>query len=86
MDEWIALVSGLDVGSANAADGQLQMLAEYLASEAGSLDEQSQAACISRLIIAGNSLKFVSGSDTASGGESERRSVRTHSPALIQPY
>ncbi|PPR04960.1 hypothetical protein CVT24_010418 [Panaeolus cyanescens] len=52
-DEWIAAISGLDVGSP-AAGAQIQMLAEYLSGEGG--DMGVPAAQISRLIIAGNSL------------------------------
>ncbi|KAI0083974.1 DNA polymerase alpha/epsilon subunit B-domain-containing protein [Irpex rosettiformis] len=55
-DEWIAIVSGLDVGAPSWADGQLQLLAEYLSGEAGGSEEQLGASRISRLIIAGNSL------------------------------
>ncbi|GJE86843.1 DNA polymerase subunit delta-2 [Phanerochaete sordida] len=55
-DEWIAVVSGLDVGALDPPDAQLQMLSEYLTGEACGFDEQSGAARISRLIIAGNSL------------------------------
>lgn len=74
-DEWIALVSGLEVGATDAADGQLQLLAEYLAGEAGNIGEQTQSSCISRLIIAGNSLAPISDSSGTSSGESERKSV-----------
>ncbi|KAI0818851.1 DNA polymerase alpha/epsilon subunit B-domain-containing protein [Irpex lacteus] len=58
-DEWVALVSGLDVGAPSYADGQLQLLVEYLTGEAGGLEEQLGASRISRLIIAGNSLATV---------------------------
>lgn len=75
-DEWIALVSGLEAGAADAADGQLQLLAEYLAGEAGSIGEQAQSSCISRLIIAGNSFAPVSDSSAMSTGESDKKSVR----------
>ena len=67
------IVSGLDIGSSDAADGQLQLLAEYLAGEAGGLAEQSQSSRISRLIIAGNSLAPI---DT-SKGDSDRKLVCT---------
>ncbi|TDL27210.1 hypothetical protein BD410DRAFT_761860 [Rickenella mellea] len=53
--EWIAVVSGLEVGVSSPADGQLQMLAEYLCGEAGGPEDQLQGSRISRLIIAGNS-------------------------------
>ncbi|KAJ3536435.1 hypothetical protein NM688_g6838 [Phlebia brevispora] len=55
-DEWIAIVSGLDVGAVSSSDAQLQMLAEYLTGEAGGLDDQQGVSRISRLIVAGNSL------------------------------
>ncbi|GLB35302.1 putative glutamate decarboxylase [Lyophyllum shimeji] len=55
-DEWIALVSGLDIGSSSRSDAQLQMLVEYLTGEGGGVTEQVSAAQISRLIIAGNSM------------------------------
>ncbi|KAF9009363.1 DNA polymerase alpha/epsilon subunit B-domain-containing protein [Cyathus striatus] len=59
-DEWIAIVSGLDIGSSSTSDAQIQMLVEYLAGEGGGMDEQTSASRISRLIIAGNSLASIS--------------------------
>ncbi|KAI0807245.1 DNA polymerase alpha/epsilon subunit B-domain-containing protein [Fomes fomentarius] len=74
-DEWIALVSGLEIGAADAAEGQIQMLAEYLAGEVGGLGEQSHSARISRLVIAGNSLGPIQQpSAGALNTESERKS------------
>ncbi|KAJ7134983.1 DNA polymerase alpha/epsilon subunit B-domain-containing protein [Mycena crocata] len=55
-DAWIALVSGLDIGSLSPADAQIQMLVEYLTGEGGGPEGQISAAQISRLIIAGDSL------------------------------
>ncbi|KAJ6546452.1 DNA polymerase alpha/epsilon subunit B-domain-containing protein [Mycena vulgaris] len=55
-DGWIAVVSGLDIGSPSAADAQTQMLVEYLTGEEGGPEQQVSAAQISRLIIAGDSL------------------------------
>ena len=55
-DEWIATVSGLDVGSLSPSDAQIQMLVEYLSGEAGGIDDQVSASQISRLIIVGDSL------------------------------
>ncbi len=82
-DEWVALVSGLEVGAANAAEGQVQLLAEYLAGEAGGLSDQSQSARISRLIIAGNSLGPIQTSASTSTAEPERKSVGPHYPQYI---
>lgn len=54
-DEWIAVVSGLDIGSLSPPDAQVQMLIEYLTGEAGGPSHQIvPAAHISRLVIAGN--------------------------------
>lgn len=58
-DEWVAVVSGFDVGALDPPDAQLQMLAEYLSGEACGPEEQLGAARVSRLIIAGNSLSPV---------------------------
>ncbi|KAH9854008.1 DNA polymerase alpha/epsilon subunit B-domain-containing protein [Lenzites betulinus] len=75
-DEWIALVSGLEIGSANTSDGQIQLLAEFLTAEVSGPQEQSQAARISRLIIAGNSLGALTDNASATHGESERKARR----------
>lgn len=58
-DEWIAAISGLDVGSTSPADAQIQMLVEYLVAEGGGVTSQESATCISRLIIAGDSLASI---------------------------
>ena len=66
-NEWVAVVSGLDVGSPSPSDAQIQMLVEYLTGEEGGVKEQVSAAQISRLIIAGNSF---AGIPTSGRGES----------------
>lgn len=58
-DEWIAAIGGLDVGSTSPADAQIQMLVEYLVAEGGGVKSQESATCISRLIIAGDSLASI---------------------------
>ncbi|PPQ89124.1 hypothetical protein CVT25_006496 [Psilocybe cyanescens] len=55
-DEWIGVISGLEIGSASPADAQIQMLVEYLTGEGGCFEDQVSASQISRLIIAGDSL------------------------------
>ncbi|KII88950.1 hypothetical protein PLICRDRAFT_159910 [Plicaturopsis crispa FD-325 SS-3] len=55
-DEWVAVLSGLDVGSPSPPDAQIQMLIEYLCGEAGGTEDQAVVSQVSRLIIAGNSL------------------------------
>jgi hypothetical protein len=55
-DEWIAVLSGLNIGSPSPSDAQIQMLVEYLAGEQGGPKQQVSASQISRLIVAGDSL------------------------------
>lgn len=55
-DEWLALVSGLDVGSPSSSDAKTQLLVEYLTGESGGNKDQAFSAKISRLIIVGNSM------------------------------
>ncbi|KAJ8699719.1 DNA polymerase delta small subunit Cdc1, variant 2 [Pleurotus ostreatus] len=55
--EWVALVSGFDIGTTSSlSDILIHMLVEYLTCEGGGPGDQLEASRISRLIIAGNSL------------------------------
>ncbi|KAM0787009.1 hypothetical protein ACM66B_006277 [Microbotryomycetes sp. NB124-2] len=55
--EWIAIASGLDMGSTeDAADARTAMLAEWLCGEVGEDDDTAQATGVTRLVLAGNSL------------------------------
>ncbi|KAG8939131.1 hypothetical protein FRC00_014153 [Tulasnella sp. 408] len=61
--EWIALVSGLEIGltSGTPADSEFletsrQLLIEFLLGEAGGVEDQAFSSQISRLIILGNSV------------------------------
>lgn len=58
-DEYLAVVSGLSIGTESHADAQIQMLVEYLSGEVGGDDDQALASQITRLIIAGNSLSSI---------------------------
>ena len=58
-DEWVGVISGLEVGAPSPSDAQLSMLAEYISGEMGSMDDGAEVSRISRLIIAGNSLASV---------------------------
>ncbi|KAF9362854.1 DNA polymerase delta subunit 2 [Mortierella sp. NVP85] len=55
-DKYVALVSGLGIGSTDYKPLELDLLAEYLTGESGSIQEQSNRANIVRVILAGNSL------------------------------
>ena len=75
--DWVAVVSGLSIGSPIVDDAKVQMLVEYLTGEAGGIGEQKSSAQISRLIVAGNSLvPIVERNDTVL----ERRTVCTGLP------
>ncbi|KAH9934898.1 DNA polymerase alpha/epsilon subunit B-domain-containing protein [Fomitopsis serialis] len=80
-DEWVALVSGLEIGAPSPADAQIQMLIEYLSGEAGGPDDQAICSRISRLVIAGNSFSH-SVSASGGGNEDEKEKRRYgHDPA-----
>jgi DNA polymerase delta subunit 2 len=55
-NEYVAFISGLDVGSSPASEAQIQVLADYLTGACGDVDSQSSASQVSRLVVLGNSL------------------------------
>ncbi|KAH9082180.1 DNA polymerase alpha/epsilon subunit B-domain-containing protein [Lactarius deliciosus] len=55
-NEYIAFISGLDIGSTPASEAQTQVLTEYLTGACGDLGGQGFTSQISRLVILGNSL------------------------------
>ena len=62
--EWIALVSGLNVGPPSApSDLRIHLLVEYLLGETGDDTDQQGASRISRLIIAGDSFAPINEDD-----------------------
>ncbi|EMD38621.1 hypothetical protein CERSUDRAFT_123186 [Gelatoporia subvermispora B] len=75
-DEWVAIVSGLEVGATSPADAQMEMLVEYLTGEAGGVQDQTESSRISRLIIAGNSLAASVSQNSTAPEEPERKSKR----------
>ncbi len=78
-DEWIAAISGLDVGTTSPSDAQIQMLAEYLIGEGGNVDDQVASANITRLVIAGASLAAVTPMVTESAPSiDDKKAVRVH--------
>lgn len=77
LDEYLAVVSGLSIGTESQADAQIQMLVEYLSGEVGGHDDQTIASQITRLIIAGNSLSSVADIENATE-EDEKKTVRHH--------
>lgn len=55
-DSWLAIASGLDVGSEYSSDARIQMLVEYLSGETEIGEDQVPSSQITRLILAGDSL------------------------------
>jgi DNA polymerase delta subunit 2 len=55
-DEWVATISGLNIGSTLCPDALVQLLVEYLTGEGPFGEGQLEPAQITRLIIAGNSM------------------------------
>ncbi|KAG0203296.1 hypothetical protein BGX28_004392 [Mortierella sp. GBA30] len=55
-DKYVALVSGMEIGSSDFQPLELDLLAEYLTGEIGGTKEQTDCANIVRVIIAGNSI------------------------------
>jgi DNA polymerase delta subunit 2 len=55
-DPWIAIASGLDVGSDYSSDARIQMLVEYLSGETEIGEDKVPPSQITRLILAGDSL------------------------------
>ncbi|KAF8448054.1 DNA polymerase alpha/epsilon subunit B-domain-containing protein [Boletus edulis BED1] len=86
-DEYLAVVSGLSIGTESKADAQIQILVEYLSGEVGGLDDQTVASQITRLIIAGNSLSSVA--ETENGAEEDDKKPKklsTVTPSDISPH
>ncbi|CAO3590499.1 unnamed protein product [Absidia cylindrospora] len=54
--KYLAILSGLNIGSKADVDLNIQLLTEYLSGELGSEKDQTDSASISRIVIAGNSI------------------------------
>ncbi|THH14322.1 hypothetical protein EW146_g5992 [Bondarzewia mesenterica] len=78
-EEYVAFVSGLDIGSPTPSEAQIQILVEYLTGEGGGSDDQVIASQISRLIILGNSLAPVNGPG-ANPEEAEKEKEKEKKP------
>lgn len=75
-DEYLAVLSGLSIGTDSHVDAQIQMLVEYLSGEVGGHEDQTIASQITRLIIAGNSLLSVA--DIENGPEDDEKKPVSH--------
>ncbi|KAG7092236.1 hypothetical protein E1B28_008602 [Marasmius oreades] len=56
LDEWLAAISGLEVGSQSSSDALIHLLVEYLTGEECAKRHSVPPSQISRLIVVGNSL------------------------------
>ena len=54
--EWVALISGLQLGGSEQAELKGALLAEWLTGELGDDEDGGEAVRVTRLILAGNSL------------------------------
>ncbi|KAI9022941.1 DNA polymerase alpha/epsilon subunit B-domain-containing protein [Phycomyces nitens] len=68
--KYVAILSGLSMDKDGALDLNVQLLSEFLSGELGSVENQKDSACITRLIIAGNSV------DKAKAVESGEKSIK----------
>ncbi|KAI8984018.1 DNA polymerase alpha/epsilon subunit B-domain-containing protein [Mycotypha africana] len=55
-DKFVALLSGLSIGADDQSDVKTQLLAEFLGGELGSGEDEISSSCITRVILAGNSV------------------------------
>jgi len=89
-NEYVAFISGLDIGSSPASEAQTQVLVDYLTGACGNLDGQSFASQISRLVVLGNSLAPLgpSGGGVDEEKEKEDKKSRRHGNdnASFSPY
>ena len=81
-NEYVAFISGLDIGSSPVSEAQTQVLVDYLTGACGDFDGQCISSQISRLVVLGNSLAPLGQTGGAVDEEKERedkKSVR-HCP------
>lgn len=74
-DEWLAAVSGLEIGARSPADGPVQMLVEYLTGEGGPVEDQFASSKIARLFIVGDSMTTILEAVNADGFANGTNSV-----------
>jgi hypothetical protein len=81
-NEYVAFISGLDIGSSPASEAQTQVLVDYLTGACGDFDGQCFASQISRLVVLGNSLAPLGPTGDEEKEKEDRKPVRhaTHQP------
>ncbi|KAF8273876.1 DNA polymerase alpha/epsilon subunit B-domain-containing protein [Lactarius quietus] len=86
-NEYIAFVSGLDLGSTPTSEAQTQVLIEYLTGACGDPGGQGFASQISRLVILGNSLAPLGAlADEENDKEDEKPRRRGNETASLSPH
>jgi DNA polymerase delta subunit 2 len=76
-NEYVAFISGLDIGSSPASEAQTQVLVDYLTGACGNFDGQCFASQISRLVVLGNSLAPLGPTGGAVDEEKEREDKKS---------
>ena len=84
-DEYVAFISGLDIGSSPASEAQTQVLVDYLTGACGDFDGQCFASQISRLVVLGNSLAPLGQTGDEEKEKEDRKPVRhaIHHPCIF---
>lgn len=81
-NEYVAFISGLDIGSSPVSEAQTQVLVDYLAGACGDFDGQCNSSQISRLVVLGNSLAPLGQTGGVVNEEKEREDKKSVRHAL----
>lgn len=76
-NEYVAFISGLDIGSSPVSEAQTQVLVDYLTGACGDFDGQCFASQISRFVVLGNSLAPLGPASGAVDEEKEREDKKS---------
>jgi len=85
-NEYVAFISGLDIGSSPASEAQTQVLADYLTGACGDFDGQRFASQISRLVVLGNSLAPLGPTGDEEKEKEDRKSRRHGNDVSFSPH
>lgn len=88
-NEYVAFISGLDIGSSPASEAQTQVLVDYLAGACGDFDSQCISSQISRLVVLGNSLAPLGqtgGAVDEEKGREDKKSRRHGNDVSFSPH
>jgi DNA polymerase delta subunit 2 len=83
-NEYVAFISGLDMGTSPASEAQTHVLVDYLTGACGDFDGQCFSSQISRLVVLGNSLAPLGPADEEKEKE-DKKSVGHVFDTLLLP-